>query len=122
MERRPIMHIDIPTFDRGTTGRFYSELFGWEVRHEPSFTWFTSASISGGFPDLKAGLHPVIDAFKPGDVVLYVPSNDIDADLKRIEAMGGNVLVPKTKAGEDHWVAIFSDPNGVRMGLSSGNS
>jgi predicted enzyme related to lactoylglutathione lyase len=123
MAPRPIMHIDIPTADREATGTFYSELFGWTIQHEPAFTWFSTGSVHGGFPDLNVnvGLRPVVEAFKPGDVVLYIPSTDIDADLRRVEALGGTVLVPKTQAGEGHWVALFADPNGARLGLSSGN-
>ena len=121
MERRPIMHIDIPSADPVATGNFYSMLFNWEVKHEPTFTWFSTGNIGGGLPDLSNGLHPVVDVMKAGDVVLYVPSDDIDTDLRRVVELGGKVLVPKTKAGEGHWVAIFADPNGVRIGLSSGN-
>ncbi len=79
MDKRPIMHIDIPTADCEATGWFYSELFGWEVNHEPTFTWFKIGNIGGGFPDLNSDLAPVIAVFKPGDMVLYVPSDDIDA-------------------------------------------
>ena len=74
--------------------------------------------MGGGFPDLQHGLQAVVEALRAGDVVLYFPSEDIDADLQRIEACGGTILLPKTRAGEDHYLALFTDPNGARLGLA----
>jgi uncharacterized protein len=119
MTSRPIMHIDIPTSDRAATAQFYASLFGWDVRHDSHpYTWFTAANIGGGFPDLHEGLAPVRENLRAGDVVLYFPSEDIEADLRRIGALGGKVLVGKTQAGEGHYIALFTDPNGVRLGLA----
>ena len=118
MTRRPIMHIDIPTANRIATAEFYATLFGWETRHEASYSRFSAENLSGGFPDLRHGLQPVVEALRAGDVVLYFPSEDIEADLQRIEACGGTILLGKTRAGEGHYVALFSDPNGVRLGLA----
>ncbi len=120
MAPRPIMHIDIPTANREATAEFYGSLFGWDVRHDPAYSWFTAANMSGGFPDLEQGLQAIREVLRPGDTVLYIPSEDIDADLRRIEALGGTILVPKTQAGEGHYVAIFADPNGARLGLAGG--
>jgi predicted enzyme related to lactoylglutathione lyase len=119
MTSRPIMHIDIPIPNRVATAAFYATLFGWEVRHDTfPYTWFSTANISGGFSDLHEGLVPVREILRAGDVVLYFPSEDIEADLRQIEALGGTVLLHKTQAGEGHYVALFTDPNGVRLGLA----
>ena len=119
MTRRPIMHIDIPTSNRPATAAFYATLFGWEVRSDAlPYTWFSAANIGGGFPDLQEGLAAIREVLRAGDVVLYFPSEDIDADLRRIEAHGGSVLLGKTQASADHFIALFTDPNGVRLGLA----
>jgi predicted enzyme related to lactoylglutathione lyase len=119
MKKRPIVHIDIPTTNRAVTAEFYATLFGWEFRHDTyPYTWFFAENINGGFVDLVAGLEPVREVLKEGDVVLYLPSDDIDLDLKRIETLGGTILLPKTRANEGHYIAIFADPNGVRLGLA----
>jgi uncharacterized protein len=118
MTRRPIMHIDIPTADRAATAEFYATLFGWEIRHDPGYSWFSAENLGGGFPDLEHGLRAVVEVLRAGDVVLYFPSDDIEADLQRIEARGGTILLGKTQAGPEHYVALFTDPNGVRLGLA----
>lgn len=119
MTGRPIMHIDIPTPDRAATAHFYTSLFGWEMHEDlQPYTWFSAANMSGGLPDLEEGLAPVREILRAGDVVLYLPSEDIEADLQKIEALGGTILLPKTEAGEGHYIALFADPNGVRLGLA----
>jgi predicted enzyme related to lactoylglutathione lyase len=119
MTQRPVMHIDIVTPNREGTARFYAELFGWEIRHDDvPYTWFKAENISGGFVDLKEGLSAVREKVRASDVILYLPSDDIEYDLQRVESLGGTVLVPKTLAGEGHYIALFTDPNGVRLGFA----
>lgn len=119
MDKRPVMHIDIVTPNREKTAAFYAALFGWDIQHgDTPYTWFEAENISGGFVDLKKGLKPVREKVIAGDVILYLPSEDIEADLRRVEELGGKVLVPKTKAGDGHYIALFADPNGVRLGLA----
>ncbi len=120
MTRRPVMHIDIPTANRTATAEFYATLFGWDTRHEPNYSWFSAENVGGGFPDVQHGLQAIVEVLRVGDVVLYFPSEDIEADLQRITACGGTILLGKTRAGEDHYVALFTDPNGVRLGLAGG--
>src|SRR3712207_2841563 len=94
MTQRPIMHIDIPTADRTATAEFYATVFGWNIRHESTYSWFTTSNMGGGFPDVEQGLPAVVARMRAGEAVLYFPSEDINADLQRIVACGGTILVP----------------------------
>ena len=38
---------------------------------------------------------------------------EINDDLPKISAAGGNVLMPKTEIPQTGWFAIFSDPTGM---------
>ena len=119
MTQRPVMHIDIVTPNREGTAEFFETLFGWEIRHDDiAYTWFKAENIGGGFVDLKEGLSAVREKARASDVILYLPSDDIDLDLQRVVALGGTVLVPKTEAGDGHYIAMFTDPNGVRLGFA----
>ncbi len=119
--KRPIMHIDIPTANRAATAQFYATLFGWEMSHDKfPYTWFMTGNVSGGFVDLEASLVRGREVVRAGDVILYLPSDDIDADLQRIESLGGTIIMPKTYAGKGQFVALFADPNGVHLGLAGG--
>ncbi len=113
MSKRSIVHVEIPAKDREATAKFYSDLFGWEFEHmagpEP-YTMFKSGNVGGGYPDVG-------DMYKPGEVLIYISSDDLGADLKKIESRGGHTLVPNMEVGEFGTMAIFTDPAGNRMAL-----
>ncbi len=113
MNKRSIVHVEIPAKDRDLMAKFYSDLFGWEYQHfgEPSpYTLFSTGSIGGGFPDVS-------EDTKPGNVLVYISSEDIDSDLKQIESKGGRVVMPRMAVGEMGHMAIFTDPAGNRIAL-----
>ena len=114
MTNRKIAHIEIPARGRAELAKFYADLFGWEPKAMDglgmAYTVFQSGSNRGGFPDVDADN-------RPGDVLVYIESDDIEADLKKIEAAGGKTLKPKTEIPGVAWYALFADPTGNRMGL-----
>jgi len=114
MTNRAIVHIEIPAANRQDAGKFYADLFGWEIQHmeEMSYTTFkTGDGLGGGFPDAGG------DFAKPDHVLIYIDSDDIDADLKKIEAAGGKTVHPKAEIpGFGSWAA-FTDPTGNTIGL-----
>ena len=112
MSKNSIVHIEIPASDRLTAARFYSEVFGWEYQDMPemSYTTFNTGNVGGGY-------NPLGEQVKPGDVMVYVGSDDIEADLEQVEAQGGKTLVPKTEIPSVGWFAIFADPTGNALAL-----
>jgi hypothetical protein len=49
------------------------------------YTILRSGSLAGGLAEIG-------EQYQAGDVILYIASDDIEADLKQIEAAGGNAL------------------------------
>jgi uncharacterized protein len=114
MTNRNISHIEIPAIGRPELAKFYADTFGWKTQAMDSFgakyTVWESGNIRGGFPDVSIG-------YQPGDIILYIESDDIEADLKLIEANGGQTLLGKTEIPGVGWYAHFADPTGHRMAL-----
>lgn len=53
-------------------------------------------------------------------VVIYFSSRDVDIELGRVEAAGGQVLKPKTAIGGGHgFMAVVKDTEGNRIALHS---
>ncbi len=50
-------------------------------------------------------------------MLIYLSSDDIDADLGKVGSLGGATVVPKTEIPQTGWFAIFTDPTGNRIGL-----
>jgi predicted enzyme related to lactoylglutathione lyase len=112
MSKRAIVHIEIPAGDAAEAAAFYSDLFGWDIQRDEAmhYTMFETGSVAGGF-------NPLSEQVKPGDILLYIESEDIEADLKRIEDKGGKTLMPKQEIPNMGWFVFFADPAGNRMGL-----
>jgi hypothetical protein len=113
MSKRNIVHIEIPAQNGQADARFYESLFGWKITRDEAldYTMWEPAEGPGG------GFSPLGESVKPGDILLYIDSPDIDADLKRIEEQGGTILSPKTEIPTVGWFGIFKDPTGNTLAL-----
>jgi uncharacterized protein len=112
MTNRNIVHIDIPSRDPDESGRFYHDLFGWNITPVPAahyVVWQAGEGSRGGFPPLSEG-------GKAGDVRIYVGSDDIDADLERAKALGAEVVQNKKEIPQGSY-AVFEDLSGNLIGL-----
>ena len=54
-----------------------------------------------------------------GTLVYLNGGDDLSAVLGRVEAAGGQVVMPKTSIGENGFAAFFQDTEGNRVGLHS---
>jgi uncharacterized protein len=113
MSKRNIVHIEIPAMDALKAGKFYQDLFGWNIVTDTkmNYTMWEPLQAPGG------GFSPLNESVKPGDVLIYVDSADIEADLKQIKLLGGTVLSEKTEIPQTGWFALFKDPTGNTLAL-----
>lgn len=111
MSRNPVVHIEIPSKDRKKNSKFYRELFDWELTEydEMDYTLFDpKEGPGGGFPTVDG------DLYKTDRVLVYMQSDDIDADLKKIEALGGKTILAKTVKSPGLAGLVFSPtPKGI---------
>ena len=113
MTTRNIVHIEIPANDGKTAGAFYEKLFGWHIVHDETFNytmWDAHEGPAGGF-------RPIGENVRPGEVLIYVNSEDVEADLKVAVGLGGEIAMEKTEIPGNGWFGIFKDPDGNFVGL-----
>ncbi|HNS62447.1 MAG TPA: VOC family protein [Anaerolineales bacterium] len=119
MSKRNIVHVEISAADQTTAGTFYRELFGWKITSIPEMNytmWESSDAVSsGGFP-------AVSEEFPAGQVIVYIDSDDIEADLKKVEKLGGKVVRAKEEIPGFGWFGIFRDPTGNMLALYTSNN
>lgn len=110
----PIVLVDISANNPLESANFYKEAFGWNIPDtgNPGFVMFSTEGGLNGFLVQAGG-----EVYKPGDVVMYLGTTDIDADLAKIEELGGKVVLPRTEVPGYGWYAFFTDPTGNRLGL-----
>jgi predicted enzyme related to lactoylglutathione lyase len=119
MINQPLLHIEIPTLNPGSAGEFYGEVFGWKIETNQEHNYVTFQSEGG----LRGGFAGASEpTYKAGELLLYLPTEDIDATLTAIEAHGGKTLHPRTVIPKVLSWAIFADPAGNRVGLFTRHS
>ncbi|HRQ24095.1 MAG TPA: VOC family protein [Anaerolineales bacterium] len=113
MSKRNVVHVEIPAANVESAAKFYQTLFGWKIVSVPEMNytmWEAGDGSGGGFP-------PVSDENPAGQVLVYIDSDDIEADLKKVEELGGKVLHPKAEIPETGWFGVFQDPTGNVLAL-----
>jgi predicted enzyme related to lactoylglutathione lyase len=113
MSKRNVVHVEIPAANVEAAGSFYHELFGWKLQHVPEMNytmWEAEDGTGGGFPEVSAD-NPV------GQVLVYIDSDDIEADLKKVVRLGGKVLHEKVEIPQTGWFGVFQDPTGNVLAL-----
>jgi hypothetical protein len=115
MSSHPIVHVEISGHNPSASADFYTDIFGWKIECDPNFPDYPmfdgGTGPGGGFTKIDN------EMYKPGDVVVYIATDDIEATLTKIEATGGKTLLPKTEIPHMGWFAFFADPGGTRIGL-----
>ena len=114
MSKRNIVHVEIPAANVEGAGGFYQDLFGWKISHMPEMNY---SMWEAGDGDEYGGLPQVSDDNPAGQVLIYIASDDIEADLKKVEKLGGRVLHQKTEIPGMGWFGVFRDPTGNTLGL-----
>jgi predicted enzyme related to lactoylglutathione lyase len=118
----PFVHVEIPADDTLAAGKFYGDVFGWNIETDPTFSYTqfrAEGGPGGGFVSTQAtdgGMMPA----KADSLLLYIGTDDIDASLAKVEAHGGKTVLPKTEIPGIGWFAIFTDPTGNRLALYTG--
>jgi len=113
MSNRNVVHVEIPAANVEAAAKFYQDLFGWKIQPVPEMNytmWEAGDGSGGGFPEVSAD-NPV------GQVLVYIDSDDIEADLKKVEKLGGKILHQKTEIPGMGWFGIFKDPTGNVLAL-----
>ena len=118
MSKRNIVHIEIPTADQAVSAKFYQDLFGWKTTRDEKMNytlWEPSEGPGGGFSPL--GIQEGGDQVKPGEILIHVDSEDIEADLEHAVALGGKIVRHKSEIPGIGWWGVFKDPTGNQIAL-----
>jgi uncharacterized protein len=107
------------TSDTEAAGKFYADLFGWDVREQeadglpPYFGLFNEGRLNGGMMDLPEG------SPAPPHWLVYFGSEDVDASVASIRELGGQVLVEPMPIPGGR-IAVAQDPQDGIFALFDG--
>lgn len=106
-----IIHVEVVGKDGAALQRFYGDVFGWELdtNNPGGYGMLRQGELTGGIGATPDGAS--------GHVTFYVSTSDPTATLRRVEELGGKVIMPLTEVAPDTNVALFTDPEGHVVGL-----
>ena len=107
--------IDITSKDAERSRAFYRDLLGWEILVEESMNYGlvqpTTQRLPGGIGQASP------DSPHPPGVVIYFNVPDLDPAIEHAELLGGTTVVPTWGIPGLGRMAVFTDPDGTRIGL-----
>jgi uncharacterized protein len=108
-----VVHFEVGAADDGPLAAFYQELFGWAVQGLPG-GGYTMIDTRGG-----SGINGGIGKSHSGEPwsTFYVETGDPQATLDKANSLGGTTVMPVTDFGGAVTIAMFSDPDGLLVGL-----
>ena len=109
----PLCHFELMPTDPAKCKAFYGAVFDWQF-DDASMPGYTLIS-TGAEP--TGGILPKPDDAPGPCLNVYFNVTDLDATLATVTELGGGVLVPKTQIpGVGHF-AMFTDPEGLVIGI-----
>ena len=109
----PLCHFEFMSDDPAACKAFYSDVFGWEYddKSMPDYMLVkTGEEPDGGVMERPA------EAPAPA-LNVYFMVDDIEVTLGKVRQGGGGVIVPKTPIPNVGAFAMFSDPEGIVVGV-----
>ncbi|MBA3444242.1 MAG: VOC family protein [Gemmatimonadales bacterium] len=112
-----VVHFEIPADQPERAVKFYSELFGWEIKHMggPMDYWLvetvpTDAEGQPTRPGVNGGL---MRRMMPEQTpVNYIGVDSVDEFARKAERLGAKVIVPKMPVPGMGWFAQLTDTEG----------
>ena len=114
---QPVAFFEIVSDNAERARAFYTELFGWTAEADPEMGGYALVDTGAGEGAIGGGIGP---SSAPGDtgVKIYMRVEDLEACLERAEKLGGTTVVPPHDLpGDAGRTAIFTDPDGNKVGL-----
>ncbi len=109
----PVVHFEVGAADDAPLVAFYGELFGWGLQGFAGGGYTTIDTRGGG------GINGGIAKSQTGEPwsAFYVAVEDVQATLDKANSLGGTTVMPVTHAGGAVTIAMFSDLDGLLIGL-----
>jgi uncharacterized protein len=124
---RTIVHFEIPANDPEKLSEFYKNLFGWKIEKmsmgEAGDYWTIETRPGTAQNEAEAMKRPgtnggMMKKMDPSQRPLnYVMVDSVDEFSKKLQSLGGKIIVPKTPIPQMGAFAVGLDPEGNPVGL-----
>ena len=118
----PVVWFEIAATDLERAKKFYSDVFQKEMQYVdmPDSPMYMMGSSAEGIAGASGALVKSADNVpSTSGTIVYFYCDDVAVEASRVEAAGGNLIVPKTSLGEFGFMAMFIDTEGNKVGMHS---
>ena len=118
-----VVHFEIPADDTARAKEFYGSIFEWQLEEVPEMqyvTLITSPIDEQQLPTERGAINGGMykrSPQTPDTPVITIGVDSIDDALKKVEAGGGQTIVPRTQIEGMGAFAYFKDTEGNTLGL-----
>jgi predicted enzyme related to lactoylglutathione lyase len=116
-----IVHFEIPAKEAKKLMKFYMELFGWKMEKVQWMDYWLVETVpvnTQGQP-VRQGVNGGMYQRENEDArpINYINVESVDEYIKKIETLGGKIIVGKQEIPDTGWTAVAVDPEGNYFGL-----
>lgn len=114
--------VEIPVKDIEKATKFYEQVLGTEMKIIDAMgmrTAFLPVDMETGGVGGCLMEGPGYEPSAHGSLVYLNGGEDLSEPLSKVQAAGGEILLPKTSLGKNGFMAHFTDTEGNRIGLYS---
>lgn len=113
-----VVHFEISADDPDRCQKFYQNVFGWKSQkwEGPQDYWMIMTGEEKE-PGIDGGLAKREDAPFPQPVTNTIDVPSVDDAINKVEANGGEILVPKSPVPGVGWLSYFKDTEGNIFGM-----
>ena len=118
-----VVHFEIPADDTARAKEFYGSIFEWQLQEVPEMqyvTLITSPTDEQQLPTERGAINGGMykrSPQAPDTPVITIGVDSIDDALKKVDAGGGQTIVPRTQIEGMGAFAYFKDTEGNTLGL-----
>ena len=111
----PVVHWELWSKDPAKVSEFYTNVFGWTIRHIPEMDY--RLAEAGGPGGIGGGIMKPQEGPWPGNMAFYIDVDDVAAYRTRILQAGGTIVVEEMEVPGMGKFSLFADPDGRVMGI-----
>ncbi len=116
MAANPVCYWELASHDAGKTVAFLQDLFGWRFDYDEATTIHDLSAEPGQAVSVGGGVFTLREARLPF-LTIYVRVEDIQSMARRVEELGGLIVIPVTELPGGSRICLFNEPSGVTLAM-----
>jgi uncharacterized protein len=110
------VHFELASDNLESTAEFYRNVFGWQIKKwDGPVDYYLITTGDESTPGINGGLMQTGPEFK--GTINTIGVEDIDAAIAKVQAHGGEIILPKDTIPGVGYQAYFKDNSGIVVGL-----